>query len=396
MTAVYLYAALLAQSPDVQATMLDGQTHAGTLLQVDAVGASLQLLDGSRIDLPASELQELRLSADVEPASLNDAELVVGLSDESQLVASAFTSDGTGVGLTTAYGEVELAVNQVQSIRFLPIDEGQLGSWNDLLTRETQNDLLVILKDGVLDFVGGVVGEITAEEIAVIVNDRELTIPRSRVFGVIYSRRSAARQSPICELTLTTGEVLRATDLTWEMDQLLTTLSSDTVVRIDPVDVSLLDFGLGKIRYLSDLEGNELAATYEPVGIQSADAPLTFPIRVDRRLVLGADRQSCDRSVWVHSGTSLKLRADRDYRRLEMTVGIVQERFTSNIEPEVSLVITGDGRSLLSETIAWDEPARNLALDVEGVREIEIRVLQTAATLGSCEHLGLGEARLVK
>ncbi len=396
MISVCLLTALLAQSPDVQATMLDGQTHAGTLARVDADGATLDLLDGTRLDLPASELQELRLSSDVQPANLNEAELVVAFSDGTQIVAPQFASDGSRVVIESAYGDIEVPVSQVQSVRFSAIAEGQLGSWNDLLSRETQNDLLVILKDGVLDFVGGVVGEIGSEQIAVIVNDRELEIPRSRVFGVIYARRSASRQSPICELTLATGEVLRATDLAWEMDQLIATLSAGADLRIDPIDASILDFGLGKIRYVSDLDSSDLTATYQPVGIQSPDSPLTFPIRVDRRLVLGSDRRSSDRSVWVHSGTTLRLRANRDFRRLEMTTGIVQERFTSNIEPKVTLVITGDGQTLFNETITWDDPARDLQIDIEGVRQIEIQVLQTEATLGSCEHLGLGEARLVK
>ncbi len=396
MTAVYLWVALLGQSPDAQATLLSGETHSGSLARVDAEGATLLQLDGTELNLPASELQELRVSADIAPADLNEVPLVIALSDGSQLIASEFTSDGSSITLATAYGALELPIGLVQSVRFSAVEAGQLTSWNDLLARDSQNDLLVILKDGVLDFVGGVVGGVGPEMISVIVNDRELELPRNRVFGMIYARREPAQQSPICELSLATGETLRAVDLAWENDGLLVSLTGDAQLRVAAAAASVFDFGLGKIRYLSDLEESELEAAYEPVGIQSPGAPLTFPIRVNRRLVLGSERQTSDRSIWVHSGTTLTLRANRDFRRLEMTTGIVQESFTANIEPRVNLVITGDGQPLFQETIAWNEPARELEIDVAGVRIIEIQVLQTEPTLGSCEHLGLGEARLVK
>lgn len=396
MTAIYLWVALVGQTPDVQATLLSGETYSGNLVRVDTAGATLLQLDGAEVNLPTSELQELRVSSAVEPADLNEIPLVAGLSDGSLLVATQLASDGSRLTLETAHGAVEVPAASVQSLRFSPVETGQLDAWNDLLGRESQNDLIVILKDGVLDFVGGVVGAVDAEKIAVIVNNQELELPRERVFGIIYAGRAPARQSPICEITLSSGEKLRAVDLVWEAEQIIVSLTVGAELRISVADASLLDFGLGKIRYLSDLNEQELEATYEPVGIQSPGSPLTFPIRVNRRLVLGGDRNACDRSIWVHSGTKLEIRANRDFRRLEMTTGIVQESFTAHNEPRVILRVTGDGETLFEETIAWNDSARELQLDVTDMRIVEIEVLQSEPTLGSCEHLGLGEARLVK
>lgn len=391
---------VLAASPEAEILTLSGRQQTG---QINALAdGQLMLTDGADpVTVPATDLLELRFpqaAADDPLTQLRSME--VRLVDGSLLYATGFVLNGRDATITSdLLGELKLPLAEVASVRLAPLEKKVQeiqDAWDGMRARETKSDLLVARKGDALDFVGGTVGGVTAEGITILVNNREVSVPREKVFGLVFPRTPPARDASICELVPDTGEKLRLNAVSIEDGSLSGTLVAGAEITLELSRVRSVDFGLGRVRYLADLPET---ATYQPVGFVTSEDVLRLRKNsnsLGRQLTVG--RKSYSRGLWIHSGTTVKYRINRDYRRLQAVLGM--DRSSSEcarLDPSVHVTIIGDTQTLLDADVHWNDEPQVLDLDVSGIRDLEIRVTPTnPQSIGACEHLALADARVIK
>ncbi|MBL8848481.1 MAG: NPCBM/NEW2 domain-containing protein [Planctomycetaceae bacterium] len=387
---------LLSAAP-VEVHTLDGTTHVGSLTALQDGQLTLEV-DGAPLQLNAADLLEVR-PAEVAPPDefVLDRSKAVRLIDGSLMFVSSFSlKDRQATAVSEILGEIKLPQAQVRSVRLAELETPVRAAWDALQEREAKTDLLVVRKTDALDFVGGVVASVADDGVHLLVNGRDVAAPLSRVFGIVFPQTAPDRREIACELVLSTGDRLVLKNLTVQDDQLSGALLAGPQISVALAQVQLADFGLGRIRYLADLPET---AVYKPVGLITSEDVLRLRKNMNSvgdSFIVG--KESFDRGLWVHSGTTLKYRLNRDYRRLQAVAGVDRSASgCARVNPTIAATFIGDGRVLLQSQFGWDGDPLPLDLDVSGVRDLEIRIEPASAdTIGACEHLVLADARVVK
>lgn len=377
---------LLAIAPDVEVTSLSGASASGSLQSLNKTVAKIKAGQTEK-DLPLSNILNMRFPKNRPQRSL-ELPLTIRLTDGSIFPTQSLQSNERQVKVSgDQTGELILPARNVASIRFGALNSNIRDSWEKLLNGENTKDLLVVQKENVLDYIDGVVGSITEEKIQFFTGEDEVSVNRSRVFGVIYSRPPSPEVSPYCAIRLTDAGVLNASAITFTGTEFTATLLGGTRARFTPQSIANLDFSQGKVRYLSDLEPRNIE--YTPF------FDTVWKYRKDRHRDGGPLRvggKEYTRGLYIHSKTLLQYRLKGDYRNFRAIMGIDES------VPGIGFVyveIKGDGRILYSGNVRSSDSPVELNLDVDGVREFEVLV-DFGDNLEICDHLDLCEARFIK
>jgi hypothetical protein len=391
-----LVLALAAQSPAVEVQTLKGERLSGELVELTDSAAVLKR-DGTAQSVDLSGVLEVQFTA---PAgSESPAGPRVTLSDGSRLTCSEISVNGRQVMLNSpVLGAFQLPRDRVAHIRFGQSSAKLDEAWNALLQRESKSDLLVVRKDDVLDFLTGVAGTV-ADKVQFLIDGDEIPVPRERVYGIIYYRRSAAgARKPHCHVRLHGGDELQVSGCTLEGAVVLADFGGGVKVRIPPASIAALDFSAGKLRYLSQLEPREIKYTpffdifpYEYRRDRSLDGP---PLSVGGK--------TYSRGIAMHSRTLLRYRIGGEFSRFQAVMGIDDSVGRLHLG-NVHVVISGDGRKLHeSDVKSYDETGKKqvapvlLDLDITGVRDLEIFVDFGPDVQDTGDHLDLADAKLSK
>ncbi len=377
----------------IDAATLDGERLSGELQSLSATQAVL-IIDGEPREIALSELQEVRPSSAARgDTALPPSQPALRLRDGSILAPKIITAAKQQfVLINENLGEITIPATAVQSLRLALLDTKITAAWDGFLQRDTNDDLVVIRKGDALDHVAGVVSTINEASISLLIDGRAIDLPRERVFGVIYANTKSAGINPLCVIDLTDGQRIAASSIHLNDDALDIETSQGHALTIAGKDVHRIDFSLGKIEFLAAIEPS------------SIEYPVDHPLYLEevwkyrrgqnsRGEPLLLDGRHYDNGIWIHSGTVLRYRLGRQYRRFQSLMGIDDD--LGDCAPQVGVVIRGDGRVLHEDQVARGDDARELDIDVSDIRELEIEVISTDPN-GICEHLDLVEARLIK
>jgi hypothetical protein len=375
---------LLAAVP-AEVETISSERLTGELLELNDQGVSLKIGDETRV-IPATQVLEIRRSLPVVPLPPGPR---VELLDGTRLACKdlSILRDRATLILPT---EVQV---QFPASRFISIRLGEStptldDAWKTLLQRERKNDLLVVRKDDVLDFVPGVAGAL-GEKIVFLVDGEELPISREKVYGVIYRTRNAPAAKIACQVGLTTGDLLQATAVSLNSGEYRVKLAGNVELRLPIDQVSGLDFSAGRVKYLSQLEPREkkLVPLFDlPRDVERDRSALGSP------LTLGG--QVYPRGLGLFPQTRLRYRIAGEYARFRAVAGI--DDAAPRLKTSALLRISGDGRALFEAECAPGEPPRPIDLDLGGVRELEILVDFGADQLNIGDFLDLADAKLTK
>jgi len=391
----------------------------GLLVLLSAVPVEVQTLDGAIHTGTLESLQDgrLRLGGDGDPAELKSADLLqvrpvdtpppdefavdraaaIRFIDGSVLSVRSFTlRDRQAVATSDLLGELRVPQSEVRSVRLAAIEPAVRDAWDGLQDRESKSDRLVVRKMDALDFVNGVIASVDEKGVQLLANGREVTAPLDRVFGFAFPTPAPLKREPVCELLLSSGDrlVLRSLDI--HDDRLTAQLVAGPQIAVPLDRVRSVDFGLGRVRYLADLAEN---AVYKSVGLITSEDVLQLRKNtnsVGGSFIVGDDTYA--RGLWIHSGTTLKYRLNRDYRRLQAIVGVDRSASAcARVNPRIRATISGDGRQLFQAEFGWNVEPHTLDLDVAGIRDLVIQIDPASPeSIGACEHLVLAEARVIK
>jgi hypothetical protein len=378
----------LLSAPPVEVVPLQGEPLSGVWRDLN--DGRVTITQGTKdVAIPLSDVLEIRLRG--EPARHDKPTAVVSLWDGTKLGGAQAQIVGQRLTVTSAIlGEWSASKTDVASIRFTDrFDENE--QWLKLVERVNKSDLLVIRKDQTLDFLDGVVVEVTENGIKFLLDGEEVTTRRDKVFGLIFAQRSNASKPPAVRLELSNGDVVMAKSVASSGTSLIASAAAD--MKIPLPHLKRIDFSQGKLRYLTQDPPRDQKYTR---GIQEGPGFV-----VDRAFYapelkpIGARAYS--RGLCIRPRTSLKYRLGGEYRRFQAIVGI--DESVKDGGGDCDLQILGDGKPLLKLRVTARDPARPIDLEVDGVVTLEIVVdfgedAKSNVDLG--DNLDLADAKLIK
>lgn len=391
-----LLAALTTNPPAVEARTLSGETLSGALTQLSGEQVTLQTAEGPKV-LELQRLAQLTPQATA-PATKPTPAVWVQLVDGSTLLASEYTVAEGRAHLVTLGGQsVDLGTSDIATVRLQPGNEALAAQWARIVADAPESDLLVVNKEGTLDFHRGVVREVTPAAVQFQLDGDLLPVKRGKVFGLVYYHpRGRDLPAPLGRLTDVEGSTWAVKTLVLEGENLRWTTTLDQEITRPLAAVARLDFSQGKIVYLSDLEAESVRWT--PYLGSTPALPFRAEFAAPRKdtglegAPLELNGKTYAKGLAIHSRTELEYRLPGAFRRLQATVGI-----DDAVRPRgnVRLVIRGDGRVLYEGTVAGSDAPTPLDVDLQGVRVLAILV-DFGEDMDVADHLDLGEARIVK
>jgi hypothetical protein len=375
---------------------IDGKTIAG---EVTAIGDGTLSLEanGKTSQLPLDSILDVRFEpAASTPTKAIDASIRVQLADGSRLTCRQVTMKGRDlVADSVSAGVIQAPWNGVRSVRFRDLEPGIEKKWEELTEAAPERDLLVVRNGNVLDRLEGTISALDETTLTFLVGDTRVPVDRSKpkLFGVIPGKAQSSQSRPLGELRFRNGDLLTFASVELKGEELAVRPLTGSAVTIPLDEAAALDFGQGKVTFLSQLTprekehstyfGSELDVVFD-VRIDHSDAGPKTPIRIDRQVY--------QRGLVIHSKTKLVYRLNGDYRRFVTVAGIEQ---LVRPDGQVTLTISGDGKQLFDRKITGQDPPIPLDLDVAGVRDLTIFV-GFGDDLDDSDHLALGDARLIK
>lgn len=387
-----LSAVLLAvlTAPQVEVVSFQGEPRVGEWRGL-ADGRITITQAGKEESVSLSEVLEVRFRG--EAAKLDKPLAIVSLWDGSKLGVTQTQIVEKRLRLTSAVlGELSVPQGEVASLRFSDrFDEDE--QWSKLIERDNKTDLLVIRKEQTLDYLDGVVVEVTDKSVKFLLDGEEVSTKREKVFGLIFARRPSNPKPPAVRVELGNGDVLMASSIAATPTGVSVTTATKAEVTVPLEKLKLLDFSQGKLRYLSQDTPRDVKYTR---GIQDG------PAFVQDRAFYAAElkpmgMRAFARGLCIRPKTTLRYRLGGDYRRLPAIVGIDESVKDGN--GDCDLEIFGDGKPLVKLRVTSRDAARPIDLDVTDVVMLEINVgfggdAATNVDLG--DNLDLADAKLIK
>ena len=378
----------LTVAPPVEVTTLKGEQHVGSLERLSGDDVVLKTPTGA-VTIPAAELLALRAPSAATTPAVGESAADVRLVDGTRLRATSFASNGTEATIAhPQLGTLKLPMKVVQSVRFAAPDAKVDAAWSQLLDKTPKKDQVAVRKGDVLDHLDGVIGSLDESSVKFQLDGDEIPVKRDRVFGLIYARRENLSSKAVAAVELSSGDRLAAKAVSFDGEAWKVKLASGADVSVPMPLVQTVDFSLGKIAYLSNLEPRDVK--YTPF------FDFVWEYRRDRSLdgkSLSLGNKVYAKGLALHSLTVLKYRLGGDYRRFQAVMGIDDDiRVAGNVD----VVIKGDGRPLFKGAARVNQPPQPLDLDVSGVVELEITVDYGDDKLDIGDRLHLADAKVVK
>ena len=366
--------------------ILGGKTIAGNLQSITASEITVKT-DKGIVTTPLSQV----LAVDFHPmkAPAADAKYIdVRLLDDSLLHCRSAAFTGNLVELTLLSG-ARMKAN-VNFLAWLVKDADQAPlrkKFDAILAQKSKRDRIVIARGGELNALEGTLGDIDAKG-ATIQFRRDGAEPISVLFerleGLIFYRTEVSTETPLCRVHETDGTTLVATQLTAGItgDFALTT-SLKTKVLLKRAAVARLDFNIGRLTYLSDMEP---AKVVERSGIglithYRKDANLDGePIFLDKRY---------DKGLALHAHTELSYALAGKYKDFKARVGVDAH---TGAESHALVTIYCDGDKRFAQTVTVKTLA-DIALSVKDVNTLRI-VVSSSNLLDLHDHATLADARV--
>lgn len=379
-------------SAPVEVTLLNGESFAGVVQTLDQSNIILEVA-GEEKNIPLKGVMTVRPNTEMPNAVSMPEEFAIQLADGSSFSASKYLTSGKQATVeSNQLGTLELKLPLVSTVRFGALDSKVSAAWQELQARGPDRDLLIIRKGDKLDFVQGVVSAVTETQVKFLLGSREVPLPRERVFGIVYANREVPQTPAVCDVVLTSDAEFQVQSLVMNAGKLSGELLGGAEVSIPWESVKTLDFSLGKIRYLSDMEPRKIEHTpfwdleYQVLRNRNFEGD---PLKLGDRVY--------ERGLWIHSQTRLTYRLGGDYTQFKAMMGI-DEAVASNGLGNVEVIISGDGKELLKRIVTGADDPIAVDLDVTGVVNLEIFVgfNEKAGNFDLSDHLDLADARVIK
>ena len=378
---------------------LDGRKLTGELVELDSQSLVLNTAAG-REKLTTSSIMSLKPGQSAVATTNPKATCRVELVDGSQIAAVAYhAKSGKATIEPVGAAMIELSTKPIHWVRFLGDDRNDklAREWSQIVGGKTASDLLVVRKQGALDYLEGVLGDVDDEVVHFELDKEPIPVKRPKVEGLIYYHASGNElPEPLAAAVDRGGSRFQVQSIALAGDQLTLTTPAGLKLTQPLSNLERLDFSSVNTQYLSAME--PVAFQFAPYFPAKTDLPILIEANKPRRdigfdgLALKLDGKSYSKGLSLHSRTEVGYRVPGKFRHFKTLVGI-----DDSVRPagDVQLQIRGDKKLLWEGRVRGSEAARPLDLDITGVKRIDILV-DFGADLDVADVLDLCEARVTK
>jgi hypothetical protein len=397
--------AVLLAAVQVEVKMADGPPVTGALIEATAERVVVQA--DQRRELPAARIASVHVKAP-SPETLLQPSMWVELADGSKLSGKSYTvAAGVAEVELAIGGRVRLPTRDIRSVRFAPLANNVLKSWQAATAPSTVADRLAVVKAaGAVDVLEGVLRDVTPEIVQFEIDGEMLRVKRPKVFGLVYQQVGERKLADAaCVVETAADDKVAAASIKAAADRL--TLTSRLGVQFDlPLAaIRKIDYASSKLTYLSELEPQRAVWTpFVGPGGDLAELARLYEPRRDRALLGGpllvwqTDAEGRLARVRHEKGLSLHSRTEVVYR---LAGGFRELVAQAGIDPRVrdgghaTLVVLGDEKRLFESPLVRAEAAKSVRVDLRGVNRLTILV-DYGQDLDVGDYVNLGDARLMK
>lgn len=314
--------------------------------------------------------------------------ILVRLLDDAALQCKDVTFNAKEATLTLFSGAtLKLPLNLIVSYTREGQNKSLLKKFDEVAGKKARKDRIVILREGELNILEGLLGDIDPAGKSIQFRPdgapSMVDLPFERLHGFVFFRNESVAGEPICRVSDIDGNTMIAAKLTGDSQSLTLTTLFGAKVALKTENLSKLDFNLGRLTYLSDLEP---AKVVERSGIG-------LLVRLKRDTNLDGDPIVLDakyaKGLSLHAFTDIEYNLGGKYKEFKTVLG-VDTRTGADSQPLVTIYCDGEKR--FSETITAKQP-RPIAINVKDVGTLRI-VVSSRNFLDLHDHVTLADARV--
>lgn len=387
-----------AAADDVTTTA--GKKVSGKIVAVDAKGVSFRV-DTARVDIPARDIVVVDLGNKVRPLP-KETFSEIELADGSVLRGAKFGVKGKSVVLEPLPGggpTADLPTATVFSAMKRADDAKVREDWKKMLATRGKRDLYVVAQETGFTYIQGTIKGGTADGTEVALekesDGKEEALRLSRCAGLVFYQPPPMTITPtLCRVADVYGNVLlaAAVQLAPEGGVTVTTVGGATVKYAGTGELARLDYALGNVAYLSDLDPQVDAPE-----VPAEERRLTpvAPLLRDRALSnepIKLDGTQFPKGLCVAPDTGLTYNLKGDYAQFKATVGIDENG--ANATSAAKVTIEADGQVLFSEKVTRKDKGKGVALSVKGAKQL--RIIVEADTPLNGNYVTFADARVQK
>jgi len=380
--------ALLAAPPSFVAVGVDGVETRGPLVEVTADRIVI-MASGRPVTLATSQVVRLTPSEKSPPGDLIGA--YVRLTDGSRIAAGSYAVAGGTATARMGDVPVTFSTDLVHSVRFKQQSHEIAAQWEKILATPASADLIVIRDGPSIDYLEGVLGDVTSEK-----DGEKVPVKPARVEGLVYYHaRTTAADGAACVVNDTNGSSIGAQSLLFAGDRLTLRTPSGVEVALPLSRLSTVEF---PAQYLSQFKPEVVAFTphVKPAAALAALVEKFYRPRFDESLEGGPLRlagREYSRGLALHSRTEISFLLPEAFGKFTALAGIDDRvRPTGNVR----LVIRADDRVVFDRILTGGEEPVPISVDVSGAARLRILVDFGDDGAETGDHLNLVDARLFK
>jgi hypothetical protein len=391
--------ALPARAETVSVRKLSGQSEEGELSGLSATEITIRAKTGNTRIRVEDALDVTVPGNTWAPTEGTYGELE--LTDGTILRCAEFaTRQDQAVIKLLSGAEVKLPLTLVSSYLSEAQDGRTREEWQGFLAKRSNTDLLAV-RDGTgkVNVLEGTFGSgddagtsIAFESSAGV--KRQLSL--SRIHAMAFMRRQEGEQPrAMCKVYDAFHDLVVASAVDLEANRLRVASAGGARLELPLALVVRLDYSLGKLTYLSDLEPAKLVETSNVGRIEHYrrdknldDKPLSLVTSSGPR----PQSRNYVKGLAVHATTELVYDIGGQYKEFKGLVGVDP---TVGGASSVKVRVEGDGRELFQTEVARGQAARPIDCDVTNVHRLRILV-EPVALLDLSNHVNFAEARVSK
>ena len=383
---VYLVSAVSSLFADELRT-LGGKNVTGTLTAIKDGELVLKETGGGTVVTPLAQVLALDIRQP-KGIPIGTKYVAVKLVDDSVLHCESVRFQGNEAEIKLLSGaSFKLPVNFIVWLVHEAQNAPLRKKFDEHLAQKSRRDRIVILRDMDLNALEGTFGDIDPKGTTIQFRRdgaEAINILFERLHGLIFYRSDVPSETPLCRVFDVDGNTLIATKVSFEEPdrfELTTTFGAKIALKRDTL--AKLDFNLGKLTYLSDIEPAKV--------VERSGIGLVTRYRKDTNLdgePIILEKQHA-KGLSLHAHTELDYNLAGKYKEFKALVGV---DVRTGSDSQALVTIYCDGEKRFSEIVSVKAP-RNIALNVKEVNTLRI-VVSARNFLDLHDHATLADARV--
>ncbi|MEZ6134907.1 MAG: hypothetical protein R3C53_08360 [Pirellulaceae bacterium] len=327
--------------------------YSAELLGITPQGAEVSSAGETR-QVPLVELRRINFDNALLPSG---GPVSIHLRDGSRLNAEAVTSDGTTLNVKLTNGSsLSIATALVRDVRLRELVGAQAQQWETHCQSRISGDMLVLIRSAdAVDTIEGIVHGISAETVDFEFSGEKIPAPVQRIAGIRFFSKKQEPEGKVAAVikTISGGAWnVASLELARGAGQFDVVTMGGFKLTIAVDQVHEIDFSVGSMLYLAELEPLELTSTPRfELGIAVPGATRVFGPR--------AVRGELGTSVEFLGGGSITYRVPPDFTRL---VGAVELTSPGNKLTPCVIKVLVEKKVVFEQRLA--EPRRLVEIDL--------------------------------